>query len=75
MAEPFTLTGNHIILGRLTLRVGSLEAEQIICNRIKVLSSELEQWRQLLHTNEEAIERELETKIYEDDTVVAPDEC
>ena len=76
MTKPFTLTGNHIILGdKLVLRIGSLEAEQIICNRIKVLGSELEQWRQLLSTNEEAIERELENKLYEDTEVVAEDAC
>ena len=76
MTKPFTLTGNHIILGdKLVLRVGSLEAEQIICNRIKVLNSELNQWRQLLNTNEEAIEREMENKLYEDTEVVAEDAC
>jgi len=40
-----------------------------------VLNSELNQWRQLLNTNEEAIEREMENKLYEDTEVVAEDAC
>ena len=76
MIPPFTLTDNNIILvNGLALRVGSLEAEQIICNRLRILRYELDQWTQLLHTNEEAIEREMEKKLYEDPEVVAQDAC
>lgn len=64
-----------IMMNGLALRIGSLEAEQIICNRMRTLKYELEQWTQLSHTNEEAIEREMETKLYENSEVVDEDAC
>ncbi len=64
-----------ILINGLALRVGSLEAEQIICNRLRTLRYELDQWTQLMQTNEEAIEREMEKKLYEDTEVVAEDAC
>lgn len=76
MNPPFTLTGNHVILcNNMTLRVGTLEAEQIIYNRIRVLRNELKDWEQLAHINEGAIEREMEKKLHEDDEVVVSSDC
>ncbi len=60
---PFTLTRENTVLvpkAHIPFKLGSLELDQVIYNRINELSTELHHWQQLANVNDNAIEHRKE---------------
>ncbi len=60
---PFTLTrGNTVYVpkAQIPFKLGSLELGQVISNRINELDRELQHWQQLSHSNDSALELNME---------------
>ena len=68
--RPFTLTRDNTVYvptGHMPFKLGTLELEQVIINRINELTRELNHWNQLGHDNTEELERAAEGELYAND--------
>ena len=67
---PFTLTRDNTVFvptGQVPFKLGTLDLEQVVLNKISQLKQELQHWEQLWTDNNRALEREQERILYDND--------